>query len=64
MNNNERVARLKQLLEMFCDERLEHFRKFSTAKNDTQREYSRGCYETMLSVLKRIYNTLELEEVC
>jgi len=63
MNNNERVARLKQLLEVFNDERLEYFERASTAESDIRREFSKGCYETLTSVLKRIYNTLELEEV-
>ena len=63
MNNDERIARLKQLLEVFSDERMEYFQRMSTAKSDIRREYSRGCYDTMLSVLKRITNTLELEEV-
>ena len=63
MNNDERIARLKQLLEVFSDERMEYFQRMSTAKSDIRREYSRGCYETMLSVLKRITGTLQLEEV-
>jgi len=63
MNDSERIAKLKQLLKIFSDERMEYFQRLSTAKSDIRREYSRGCYDTMLSVLKRITNTLELEEV-
>ena len=59
MDNNRRIARLVQLLEIFDDECLEHFKRASVTKS----EYSRGCYETMLSVIKRIKNTLDLEEL-
>ena len=63
MKNNERIVKLKEILEELSDERINHFDRMNTAKNDIEREYSRGCYETMTSVLKRIYNNLKLAEV-
>jgi len=63
MNNNERVARLERLLESFNDERMEYFENMST-DDDIKREYNRGRYETMLSVIRRITSALNLEEVC
>jgi len=63
MNNNERVARLERLLESFNDERMEYFENMST-DDDIKREYNRGRYETILSVIRRITSALNLEEVC
>jgi len=63
MKNNERIVRLKEILEEISDERIRHFDRMNTAKNDIEREYSRGCYETITNVLKWIYNGLKLAEV-
>jgi len=61
MNNNERIARLKELLAAFNDEIIEHAKiehnpdtAFITA------EYHRGWYEALASVIDRIESALEL----
>ena len=61
MNNDERIAKLKELLVVFNDEIIEHARiehnpdtAFITA------EYHRGWYEGLASAINRIESVLEL----
>ena len=61
MNNDERIARLKELLVVFKDEIIEHARiEHNPNTAFITVEYHRGWYEGLASVIKRIESVLGL----
>jgi len=61
MNNNRRIARLEQILEVLQDEILEHVRMESLAKEPTAAHYHRGYREALTSVVNRVREYLDLD---